>query len=172
MNVVDRHTIGTLRRGSHEAFEQVFAVWFGRVKAFIFSYIKSAADAEELAEQIFVNLWERRAALDPSRSFSSYLHTVARNAALNFLRHRLVRSGAPMTVEGVGDGVEEELIARETAILIELVVERMPVQRREIYRLSRDEGLRNDAIAARLGTTKRNVESQLSLALRDIKKIL
>jgi RNA polymerase sigma-70 factor (ECF subfamily) len=48
----------------------------------------------------------------------------------------------------------------------------MPVQRREIYRLSRGEGLKNDEIAARLGTTKRNVESQLSLALKEIKKAI
>jgi RNA polymerase sigma-70 factor (ECF subfamily) len=188
MNVVDRHTIGALRKGSHEAFERVFAVWFGSVKAFIFSYVNSAADAEELAEEIFVNLWERRASLDPSRSFSSYLHTVARNAALNFLRQKLVRSGgvavgatgaagatglsglSGLAGLAAGDDIEQALIAHETAMLIDAMVERMPAQRREIYRLSRGEGLKNDEIAARLGTTKRNVESQLSLTLRTLKK--
>ena len=150
----------------------MFHAFFGRVKAFIFGYVKSDADAEELAEEVFVGLWIGRERLDPARSLSSYLHTVARNAALNFLRHKLVRFGSPIaegesTVTG-----EEELIARETALLIEMAVEKMPAQRREIYRLSRVEGLRNEEIADLLSITKTNVESHLSLALKDIRKVI
>lgn len=48
----------------------------------------------------------------------------------------------------------------------------MPAQRHEIYRLSKNEGLRNDEIADRLGTSKRNVESHLSLVLKDIRKVI
>jgi RNA polymerase sigma-70 factor (ECF subfamily) len=175
MNGIDENIIGELRDGSHEAFERVFAAWFGRVKAFIFGYVKSDADAEELAEDVFVGLWVNHASLDPSKSFGSYLHTVARNTALNFLRHKFVRSGGPTTEnsnEKTGDSSEEALIARETALLIEMAVEKMPAQRREIYRLSRGECLKNDEIADRLGTTKRNVESQLSHALKEIKKVI
>lgn len=164
--------IEALRDGSHEAFERVFRAWFGRVRAFIFGYVKSESDAEELAQEVFVGLWVGRKRLDPSRSFSSYLHTVARNAALNFLRNKLLRSGDPLREEALGHDAEEEMVARETALLIEMAVERMPSQRREIYRLSRVGGLRNDEIAARLGTTKRNVESQLSAALKDIRHII
>ena len=172
MELIDKTTIIDLRDGSHEAFERVFHAFWGRVKAFIFGYVKSDADAEELAEEVFVGLWVGRERLDPARSLSSYLHTVARNAALNFLRHKLVRSGTPTPSEESAITGEEELIARETALLIEMAVEKMPAQRREIYRLSRIEGLKNDEIAARLGTTKSNVESHLSLALKDIRKVI
>jgi RNA polymerase sigma-70 factor (ECF subfamily) len=190
MRGIDENIISELRDGSHEAFEMVFAAWFGRVKAFIFGYVKSEADAEELAEDVFVGLWVNHASLDPSKSFSSYLHTVARNTALNFLRHKFVRYGGPATAtmsaaekaekvekteeaeEAAGGSFENELIARETALLIEMAVEKMPAQRKEVYRLSRSEGLKNDEIADRLGTTKHNVESQLSHALKDIKRVI
>jgi RNA polymerase sigma-70 factor (ECF subfamily) len=184
MNGIDINIVIELKNGSHEAFERVFAAWFGRVKAFIFGYVKSDADAEELAEDVFVGLWVNHASLDPSKSFSSYLHTVARNTALNFLRHKLVRSGGPATAtmsaaekaekaeEVTGGDPEKSLIAHETAMLIEMAVEKMPTRRKEIYRLSRNEGLKNADIADRLGTTKRNVESQLSHALKDIKKVI
>jgi len=174
MTTIDKNTIEALRGGDHRAFERVFDAFFGRVKAFIFGYVKSVADAEELAEEVFVGLWMNRAALDPSRSFGAYLHTVARNSALNFLRRKFVRdryADAP-AVEGEGATPEEEIVARETALLIEMAVERMPAQRREIYRLSRGEGLTNGEIAERLGTTKRTVESQLSAALKEIKKVI
>lgn len=67
---------------------------------------------------------------------------------------------------------EEDFIARELGLLIDEVVEKMPPQRKKIYQLSRLEGLSNEEIAARLNTTKRNVESQLSLALKEIRKVI
>ncbi len=174
MERVDKNTISELRNGSHRAFELVFNAFFGRIKAFIHGYVKSEADAEELAEEVFVGLWTGRERLDPERSLGSYLHTVARNTALNFLRHKYVcdaYAGKIASGEAVPTS-EEELVAAEIALLVEMTVEKMPAQRREIYRLSRVEGLKNDEIADRLSTTKRNVESQLSLALRDIRRAI
>jgi RNA polymerase sigma-70 factor (ECF subfamily) len=71
-----------------------------------------------------------------------------------------------------GSTSEEDFIAKELGIFIDAVVERMPAQRKQIYMLSRNEGLSNAEIAARLDTTKRNVESQLSLALKEIRKAI
>jgi RNA polymerase sigma-70 factor (ECF subfamily) len=169
---ISRETISDLRNGDHEAFEKVFKAYFSRVKVFICGYVKSDIDAEDIAEDVFVNLWINRASLDPSRSFYSYLHTVARNAALNFLRHKFICYSVPVPEELANRGLEDELIARETAMLVDMTVEKMSAQRQNIYRLSREEGLKNNEIAILLGTTKHNVESQLSLALKDIRKML
>ena len=67
---------------------------------------------------------------------------------------------------------EEDLIAKELGLLIDDTVEKMPEQRKKIYILSRNEGLSNEEIATQLNTTKRNVESQLSLALKEIRKTI
>ena len=67
---------------------------------------------------------------------------------------------------------EEDLIAKELGILINELVEKMPEQRKMIYTLSRNDGMTNSEIAERLNTTKRNVESQLSLALKEIRKAI
>ena len=67
---------------------------------------------------------------------------------------------------------EEDFIAKELGLLIDELVDKMPEQRRMIYTLSRNEGLSNAEIAERLDTTKRNVESQLSLALKEIRKVI
>ena len=66
---------------------------------------------------------------------------------------------------------EEEYIALEKSLLIEMIVEKMPVQRKNVY-LLRQEGLTNEEIAKELGTTKRNVESQVSLALKEVRRAL
>ena len=174
MNTIDKNTLKALQEGDHQAFEDIFIAYFDKIKRFISGYIKSEIDAEELAEDIFVNLWINHQSIDPTKSFDAYLHTIARNAALNFIKYKLVRGSsydiAPDTASNYTS--EEEFIAKETLLLIEMAVEKMPEQRRQVYCLSRNEGLKNEEIATRLNTTKRNVESQLSLALKDIRKVI
>lgn len=174
MNIISEDTLGLLREGNHKAFEEIFVAYFDKIKVFIFGYIKSEVDAEELTEDIFVNLWINHGSIDLSRSFNSYMHTIARNAALNFLRHKFIRETHEKNSVGFKSNFssEDELIAKETALLIEMAVEKMPEQRRKIYQLSRHEGLKNEEIAIRLNITKTNVESQLSLALKDIRKVI
>lgn len=173
-NRVTITTLEALQRGNHDAFETVFLAYYPKVKAFIYGYIKSAPDAEELAEELFVNLWINHAAIDTAKSFDSFLHTIARNAAINFLKHKYVHDAYVSTAHtGEHSSTsEEDFIARELGLLIDEAVEKMPPQRKKIYQLSRLEGLSNEEIAARLNTTKRNVESQLSLALKEIRKVI
>lgn len=171
---VDLKTIEALQHGDHDAFEAVFMAYYSKVKAFIYGYIKSASDAEELAEELFVNLWINHRTIDSSKSFDSFLHTIARNSAINFLKHKYVHeaylNSAPAHEHSSTS--EEDLIAKELGLLIDETVEKMPQQRKKIYQLSRNEGLSNEEIATRLNTTKRNVESQLSLALKEIRKTI
>lgn len=173
-NTVDEKILDALRDGNHEAFETVFISYYNKTKYFIYGYIKSETDAEELTEDLFVNLWINRTSIDTGKSFSSYLHTIARNAAINFLQHKYVRDAyiSNYTSDEHSSTSEEDLIAKELGILIDDVVANMPGQRRQIYILSRKEGLSNTEIAEKLSTTKRNVESQLSLALKEIRKAI
>lgn len=81
---IDIKTIEALWNGDHKAFETIFLAYYNKTKAFIYGYIKSESDAEELTEDLFVNLWINRQSIDTSKSFDSWLHTIARNAAINF----------------------------------------------------------------------------------------
>lgn len=173
-NTIDIKTLNALRCGDHKAFESIFITYYEKVKIFIYGYIKSEVDAEELAEDIFVNLWEKRASVDTSKSFNSYLHTIARNSALNFLKRKYLHSlyVANTSVAEHSSTSEEDLIAKELGLIIDDIVYNMPEQRRQIYILSRNKGLNNAEIAEQLNTTKRNVESQLSLALKEIRKAI
>lgn len=166
-------TIQSLRGGSHKAFEQVFRRYYGQIRVFIYGLIKSDADAEELTEELFVNLWINRTEIDAEKSFNAYLHTIAHNMVINYLKRKFVHNDYLDKNPEVRSypSSEEELIARETSLLLELAVEKMPEQRKQIFRLSKKEGLKNEDIAARLHTTKRNVESQLSIALKELRKL-
>lgn len=171
---IDIKTIEALWNSNHKAFEAVFITYYNKTKALIYGYIKSESDAEELTEDLFVNLWINRQSIDTSKSFDAYLHTIARNAAINYLIHKYVHLAYTnkFQFQECSSTSEEDLIARELGLLIDDLVEKMPEQRKQIYILSRNEGLSNTEIAERLNTTKRNVESQLSLALKEIRKAI
>lgn len=171
---VSTETLGRLKAGDHKAFEEVFIAYYDKVKRLIDGYIKSEEDAEELTEELFVNLWDCHCSINTAKSFNAFMHTAARNISMNFLRHQHVHHSYIDHHSDIQYAAtsEEEFIAKELDMLIELVVDRMPEQRKQIYRLSRTEGLSNGEIAERLNTTKRTVESQLSMALKEIRKYI
>ena len=134
-NNIDIKTLEAFQDGNHKAFETIFITYYNKTKAFIDGYIKSEPDAEELTEDLFVNLWINRHSIDTSKSFNSYLHTIARNAAINFLKHKYVCDAYLNHNQetGYSSTSEEDLIAKELEMLIDELVGGMPEQRRMIY---------------------------------------
>lgn len=164
-----------LRDGNHKAFENVFVTYFPKVKVFIRRIIKSETEAEDLAQDIFIKLWTNRTAINTEKPLGSYLYTMARNSALNFLKHKLVEGAFVDSLRDFNpttDGSDEILFAKEIQLLIEMTVCRLPVQRRRIYQMSRNEGLSNNEIAQELNISKKTVENQLSLVLQEIRQVL
>ncbi len=168
-------TIEALRQGEHKAFETVFLAYFNKIKFFISGLLKSDADAEELAQDIFVKLWLNHQSIDCEKSFNAYIYTMARNATFNFLKHKGVHDSYVNEVREPEVGVlysEESVYAKEIALLVELIVDKMPVRRQDIYRMSRIEGLTNEEISERLGISKKTVENQLSLILKELRRVI
>ena len=159
--------------GSHDAFRCLFMNYFPKVKYFISHLTKSEIIAEELAQDIFMRIWESREQLGAVESFNSYVYRMAKNMALNYLRRKYVEESYLEEYEGETElTIEGELYAREIKLLEQLTVSRMPRKRKAIYEMSRREGLTNDEIATRMGISKKTVENHLNLALKEIRKTL
>ena len=169
-------TIEALQNGDHKAFEEVFLAYFDKVKHLLTGLLRSESDAEELAQDIFVKLWINHTSIDPNKAFNTYLYTITRNTALNHLKHKLVEENYKNSFNSLdeekSDSSDEILFAKEISLLVEMAVCRMPVQRRKIYQMSRDNGIPNNEIAEELGISKKTVENQLSLALQEIKRVI
>lgn len=163
-----------LQEGDEKAFEKIYVAYYKRTLYFLAGLVKSEEDAKELAQEVFIKLWTNREAIDIAKSAHNYMYTIARNTAFNFLKHKLVeinyRNDYP--AEAQTETSEEILFAKEIALLVEMTVGRMPVQRQRIYKMSRNEGMSNEEIADRLHLTKKTVENQLSLALGELKRVI
>jgi len=168
------NTLVDLQKGESKAFETVYKAYFDKVKRFITSITRSPDDAEDMAQDIFLKLWTERETLNMEMSFNSFLFTVARNAAFNFLKHKLVEESYinEYCREIDTDTPEEHAFAGDIELLVEMALERMPAKRSEVYRLSRQTGLENDEIALQLGISRHTVENNLSLALKEIRRML
>ena len=172
---ITKDVLSELRNGSHKAYESVFIAYYGKIKFFINGFIKSDGVAEELTQDIFLKLWEKKESIDLSKSFGFFLYTMARNSTFNFLKHKLVHESYIARSEfnnAFTLSPEEQIYAQEINLLISMTVKKMPDQRRKIYELSRQEGLSNDDIAIKLKISKKTVENQLSLALKELRKVI
>jgi RNA polymerase sigma-70 factor (ECF subfamily) len=159
--------------GDHDAFRSIFMKYYPKIKYFIAHIIKSETIAEELSQDIFLRIWENREDMLKIRSFNAYMYRTAKNSALNYLEHKFVEESYIANYsQHMIINPEGELDAKELEFLVQLAVGRMPEQRRKIYIMSRVENLEKEEIAEKLKLTKKTVENQLSLALKDIRKIL
>lgn len=165
-----------IQQDSEYAFKQLYQIYYAKVVSFITGIIKERDIAKDLAQDIFINLWLNRKKLDISRNIQNYIFVASRNAAINYLKKELAFSHG--TIEAIqadvrtSDTAEDNLFAKEISLLIEMVVSEMPKQRQLIYRLSKEQGLSNEEIASKLGISKRSVENQISMALKEIKRAI
>lgn len=167
--------ICALSQGNMQAFDALFNKYYPRMKRFLCGFVESEEEAEDLSQDIFVRLWQNHAALADIENFNAYLYRVAKNTVYTYLEKSLKTEVASInTVSEIpeAEDLEEILFAKELEDIVDLTVEQMPQQRKNIFILSRKQGLSNQEIADRLSISKRTVETHISAALSVIRENL
>lgn len=152
--------------------------YFPKVKGYICALVNDEEIAKDFAQDIFVYVWEHRDHLLRIDKMDAYLFRMATNTVLQYFRHEKVvaeymekKSYAEKRKEMFQSiDIESDIDANDMALLIWHYVEAMPSRRKEIFKMSRYEGVKTDEIAEKLGISKKTVENLLSLALSDIRK--
>lgn len=158
-------------------FEQIFILTFPKVKSFAWKILKSEEDAEDVAQDIFVKLWDNPDLWEDKNALDSYIYTMARNQIYNFLKHKSVELNyreklAQESFTSNEFDIHDKLYAKELQLLIKLTLDDMPEQRRKVFVMSRQKGMSNQEIADNLQLSIRTVERHIYLALQDLKKII
>ena len=173
--VISQDIIEELTEGNQEAFRTVFKAAYPQVRAFSKGFTKNDTDADDIAQQVFIKLWTKRAILANVRNFETYLYTITKNTVLNHMASQkafMVDISDVRNLSTENTSPLEQIEASDLQLLIDMTVENMPPQRQAVYKLSRVEGLSNDQIAEKLGLQKKTVENHLNLALGEIRKVL
>lgn len=165
--------IEQIRSGDEEAFERLFKAFAPGLVAFLTRYLRSRAVAEELIQDLFYSLWQKRRDLAITGAVSGYLVTAARNRAINYLRRHRKAGDA----DGAVVGWIEDTSAPAEGILLEMLdvqdaVARLPARCRLIFVLSRKQDMTYAEIAQSLGLSVRTVEVQIGRALKALRASL
>ena len=139
------------------------------------SLVRSRAIAEEVAQDVMLELWKRRESLDPDTSAQAYLFQAVRNRSLNYLRHeRVERLAEPQLAraEAIDTPAHSQVVEGELHDALMRAVEKLPDRCREVFELSRTHGLKYSEIAVALGISIKTVEAQMGKALRILREEL
>ena len=150
-------------------------LYFPKLKLFLSGFLDSEAEAEDLAQDVFVKLWQNRLSLAEVENLNAYLYRIAKNTLYTYLDRSYSPNTIPMEesfhIASVEE-LEEIVFAKELEELIEVTIEKMPPKRKAIFCMSRKQGLSNDEIAFQLNISKRTVETHISAALTDLRKVI
>lgn len=159
-----------IRKGDEAAFETLFREHYEMLCHFARKLLGNMEEAEELVQDLFVQLWDKRDQLPEAMSMRSYLFTAARNRCLNVIKHHKIRDkhqeAVKMAPPAPAPDAAQELEHAELQARIGDAIDKLPDRCQQIFRMSRFEGLKYSEIGQQLGISPRTVETQIGKALR------
>lgn len=167
--------LARLRRGDEEAFDEVFRAYYPALVGLAEGVLRHRAVAEEVAQDVMLELWRRRETLAVEESLRAYLFQATRNRAFNHLRHRKVEQRGEPHARGESvtpAAADAHLVEDEIGVAVRRAVSELPDRCREVFELSRVHGLKYAEIAATLGISIKTVEAQMGKALKTLRERL
>ena len=165
-----------LKQGNEKAFIQLYETYKDVIYAYSLKLLKSQANAEEILQDVFMKVWQKRETLDTSLSFKSYLYTIARNKCFDFLEKAANNSKLRETLFYQSQKsfvpADLKLIESDFEKIKEEAYNTLPSKRREIFVLSRENGMTYDEIGEQLGISTSTVKTQMSKALESMRSFL
>ena len=173
IHTIDDTLLKPFSKGDRTAFQTIFELMEKRLYGFVFSYTKSEYIAEEIVQEVFIRIWEKREEIKLKGSFSSLLYTMAKNLTLNYLRNAsqraVIRDELWRNVSELREDTESEVIFSEYRDILDDIVDHLPQKKRSIYIMSREEGKTNAEIADIMGISQKTVKNHLWKIFETIK---
>lgn len=161
-----------IKKGDEKAFERLFRTYYSHLCLFAENYVRNQAEAEEIVQDMFVRLWENRNRITIATSVKNYLFRSVKNRCLNFLQHKKIETRyAEKLLFEAEQSTPDDTDIIESGLLhkIEETINSMPQKRQEIFRLSREEGLKYREIAEKLDISVKTVETHMGLAIKTLR---
>jgi len=166
--------VRSLSKGNILAFNTLFKEYSGRLFRFANGYLRSEAEAEEIVQEVFTIIWEKRKDLKDELSFKSYLFTIAFNIIKKYFRRKtyLAEYLNSQIYSDLDISTTDKIDYDSVCDFIRKLVDRLPDRRREIFIKSRFEGLSIKELSEELGISHKTVENQITAALKFLKENL
>jgi RNA polymerase sigma-70 factor (ECF subfamily) len=170
MEVKDSGGLYTLAETGEKAFEQVFKANFKNLHAYACTIIRDDIMAEEIVQNVFCRLWEKKSRVEIQVSLTAYLYRSVYHESLNYLKHLKVRAAytsyAQSQMKNAADHAEKKILLGDLEAKLSQALRELPEQCRTIFQMSRFEELKYQEIADRMGLSIKTIENQMGKALK------
>lgn len=162
-------------------FSKVYSIYFPKLVRFAREFVSSTEDAENIIQDIFIYLWERQELLNTLANLNAFLFTLVKNKCIDQLRqqklieHRkeelktVLDKEIQLKIYALQQFDENALSNEDIENILNDAINSLPEKCREVFILSRMEGLKNREIAERLNISTKTVENQMTTAIRKLK---
>lgn len=162
-----------LSNDNDSSFEELFNYYYPRLFNFSKSFLKIEDGIDDILQEVFVKIWRNRKNIKSPDTFNSYIFTVTRNLLLNELRSRLNKQNIKEEISKLSVAPEysmlEQIEYRDLKEKVDNIVNELPERQKEIFVLSRTEGLSHKEIAEKLEISTKTVEYHIALSVKLLK---
>jgi RNA polymerase sigma-70 factor (ECF subfamily) len=156
-------------------FEALFNEHYSALCAFAMKYVNSTFEAEQCAMDVFLKIWEKRKTLKIKTDIKYYLYASVRNRALDLIRKNNLKTtleNDSLKSRAVSElNPEDELFWKTAVSRVECAIDQLPKKCQRIFMMSRYDGKKYHEIASELNLSIKTVETQISRALKSLRKV-
>lgn len=176
IKAINKLLVIELMEGNEKAFSELFNMFYNDVYGYSLSMLKNEVLAEEIVQEVFLNIWLHRERLNPDLSFKSYVFTITRNLTFNLISkvansHKL-KEEVFYTSQKSYSPIEDGIAEADYDAIKNKAIEQLPHKRRIIFEMSRNKEMSYEEISKELNISVSTVKGQMSKALAEIRNFL
>jgi RNA polymerase sigma-70 factor (ECF subfamily) len=170
----EKELLSSLSKGNENALKFIYQRYWERLFISAYNFLHDKEACEDIIQEVFISLWEKRETVTITTSLPSYLFAAVRYQAFHILKKKIANAEHSVHLELQSHANETEMVldAKELQSRLNVAVENLPEKCRNIYKLSREQHLSNKQIAENLGVSSKTVENQVTIALRKLRFVL
>lgn len=173
-DMTENHALLTkLRNGDELAFAEIYNQYRSKMYMYAYNLCKSPETAEEIVQEVFIRLWQKKEQINTDLNFNAYLKKITLNHVLNHLkkvaREKSLQDEIFHYIETIRNTTEDNLLEKELLKTYDEAIANLPPQKKIIFQMSRNEEMSHDQIAEKLNISKNTVKNHMVEATKFIR---
>jgi RNA polymerase sigma-70 factor (ECF subfamily) len=177
--VIQRELVARLQEGCQKALGELYAQYYQRIFQLAMQFLHSPEMAEEIVQDVFVKLWQKRHEIDLERPVEAWLYTVAKNKVINSFKRkareqaicRTTEAPVEKEIEGMARP-DHQLQQEQVATLLSQAIGHLPEKQQEVYKLARLEGYSRNEIAEQMQISALTVKTHMARAMVSVRQFM
>ena len=174
MSSKEQELVSLIKTGNVPAFDAIYYNYSRRIYAFVLGIIKVRDDANDVVQEVFITLWDKRENLKENLSLKSFLFTIAYNATISYIRKSVKENRFASVVKQhyvpANESADSMLNYNELKDKLDNTVNSLPKRQKEVFVLSREKEMSYKEIAVNMGISVNTVENHMVKSLSFIRK--